>query len=293
MAYLSRLSLADDATKATRDAALLDYLAAYDDYTTTHVELQAILRQGHIDLSRARRDLSRNAPLGSAALGPTLYPREIAPLLTLSHTDAETDAGTAPELTIELSDGSAADDAAAKAADDGGGGDGDDGVEEAEKAALAELASWGIGGDLQRQIAAAVTDRGDDVAMACGDALAIERRDGTVRGTTLGAGSHSVRSQMTFAAGGIDELKHAQFRAALGAADVGEARPKPQTKPSNSRDPLRWFAQLPPPSLRQAQRNFRRVTELSVGCANAQARMEAARARYESLLPEHQGSVEK
>ena len=31
--------------------------------------------------------------------------------------------------------------------------------------------------------------------------------------------------------------------------------------------------------------NFRRAAEVAVRCANAQARMEAARARYEALLP--------
>lgn len=287
-----RLSLSDEATKAQRDAALLTYLAAYDDYTTTHVELQSAMRQGHLDLSRARRDLSRNTPLGSAALGPTLYPREMAPLLTAREVPPEddADAGGAPVLFVELSDGSAVDGADAPAAK----ADKADAADEAESAAMAELASWGMSSEMQRKIAAAVTDRGDDMAMACGDVLAIERRDGTVGGATVGADSHNVRSRMTFAAGGIDELKHAQFRAALGAADAtvgGARRPKPQAKPSNSRDPMRWFTVLPPPSLRQAQKNFRRVAEASVACANAQARMRAAKARYEELLPEH-GKIE-
>ena len=143
-----------------------------------------------------------------------------------------------------------------------------------------------MGAELQREIARAVTDRGDDVAMACGDVLAIERRDGRVQGAECGSSAHSVRSAMSFSAG-IDDLKRAQFRAALGEADdaAAAARPRPQARPSTSRDPLRWFTVLPPPSLRQSQKHFRHAAELAVRSANALARMQAAREWYEAMLP--------
>ena len=296
-AYLSLLATADDETKARRDEALVAYLSAYQDYTTCHVELQAVLKQGHLDLSRARRDLSRSHP-GSTALGATLYPREMAAQVTLTSDLEPTDDSEDSEVVRVLSvveasadastEKDAPDEAAARAA-------APDDSDDAESETLAQLAQWGVSSDLQRQIARAVTDRGDDVGMACGDSLAIEHRDGTSRGASVGASAHNARSAMSFSAGGIDELKHAQFRAALGAADASAARgkdeggdttrPKPQSRPSNSRDPIRWFTLLPPPSLRQAQKNFRRATETAVRCANSQARMEVARERYEALLP--------
>ena len=221
----------------------------------------------------------------SERIGQTLYPREIAPILTVRDDDddeEEDNDDDAPRtMKVDLLSG----DAAAAQSDEKqtGGKAGDGAAEEEEKNVLAELAKWGVGSDLQREIAKAVTDNGDDVGMMCGDAMAIEHRGGAAAGV---GSSHNVRSSMGFASSGIDELKHAQFRAALSnVEEKKEDGVKPQAKPSNSRDPMRWFALLPPPSLRQAQKNFRSATELMVRCANAQARMEVEKRKYEALMP--------
>ena len=222
-AYLALLASADDATKALRDKHLLSYLTAYEDYTTCHVELEAILK-GAISISRARRDLSKN---GANALGPTLYPREIAPILTVRDDDEEEEdvEEDAPRtLKVDLLSG----DAAAAQADEKQTGGKAGAAEEEEKSVLAELAKWGVGFDLQREIAKAVTDNGDDVGMMCGDAMAIEHRGGAAAGV---GSSHNVRSSMGFASSGIDELKHAQFRAALSNVDdKKEEGVKPQVR---------------------------------------------------------------
>ena len=89
--------------------------------------------------------------------------------------------------------------------------------------------------------------------------------------------------------GGLADLKRAQFAAALsdvdgGAGAGGMQRPKPQVRPSSNRDPVRWFSVMPPPALPAAQKSFRRAAETAVRCANAQAKMDAARRRYEALL---------
>ena len=305
--HATALQSASAETRRLRDEHLTCYLAAYDEYTTCHVELESHLKQSHLSLSRARRDLASRSSVGSPTFGATLYPREFSALLTLSEEAADDDddqQGAARKLRIDTRE----DEPAAAAAAAAGGAAAAAGAapaaapatpsaEAAERATAAELERWGIGSEMVSEIAAAVTDTGEDVAMACGDVIAIEHRDGTTSGASVGASAYSARSAMSFSAGGLDDLKRSQFRAMVssgGAAEggdeaggdrKGEQRPRPQVKPSNSRDPLRWFTVLPPPSLRQAQKGFRSSVDLAVRCANAQARMQEARERYEALLP--------
>jgi len=157
---------------------------------------------------------------------------------------------------------------------------------DAERATLEALENMGINPSMQREIAKAVRDDGDDVAMACGDSLTIEHRGGA---KGVGVSAHSARSEMSFSAGGIDDLKRAQFRAALATADADSkdeaaAQRMQQARPCPTRDPLRWFSLLPPPSLRQAQKCFRRAAETATQCASAQAKMAVTQRRYEELL---------
>jgi hypothetical protein len=49
----------DDEANDLLDARLLAYLHAYQEYTVLTVELQSVLREGHIKLAHARRELSR------------------------------------------------------------------------------------------------------------------------------------------------------------------------------------------------------------------------------------------
>ena len=277
-------SAADMARRAERDEHFLEYMNAYEEYTRLSLELEAQLRKGHIALSKARRDLSSKR----ITLGPTLYPSEFSALLKV-RADEETQSGDRSSqlrvhhVTDEEAAAAEAEAAAKRSAGKEDGGDAKPSARDAESAALAELQNWGVDGELQREIASAVTDFGDEVAMACGDVLAIERQDGRA-----GGDAHSVRSTMAFStSAGLDDLKRSQFRAALAASDgpdgEGKQRPAPQTRPSSHRDPLRWFTLLPPPALRQAQQGFRGAAETTVLCANAQARMEAARTRYEAL----------
>ena len=140
----------------------------------------------------------------------------------------------------------------------------------------------GMDPEMRREIAAAVRDDGNDIAMACGNSLAIEHRGRDAHSKGIFAGSeYRATSSVSLSAGGLDHLKRAQFLAAIGETE--SERPKAQVKPSSTRDPLRWFSLLPPPSLRQAQRNFRRAAETAAQCASAQLRMDAARHHYEGL----------
>ena len=127
---------------------------------------------------------------------------------------------------------------------------------------------------LQREIAAAVTDNGDDVGMACGHRHRAPRWSRRCRRALSSHSAYTARSAMSFSPSvGMGDLKRAQFAAMIasegnndgssqGANDAaGGPRPKPRQKPSGSRDPLKWFTLLPPPSLRQAQKGFRSATE--------------------------------
>jgi hypothetical protein len=295
--WLSHVTTAPDATRSERDEKFVAYLAAYEDYTTLHVELESQLRQGHLAISRSRRDLSRNNA-GAPTLSSTLYPREMSATVVVVSNPLDSDTDSTAVLTwkertgeddVELADAFGLDsddyEAVPEAPEPSAAACTED-AEGAEGAALAELQRWGISSSLQREIASAVTDNGDDVAMACGDVVAIEHRAG---GAVVGSSAQNFRSEMSFGASGLGDLKRAQFQAALqsGADDYeGEdgIRPSPQSRPSSGRDPMRWFTLLPPPSMRQAQKCFRRATETAVLCANAQARMIAARAAYNALL---------
>ena len=261
------------------DDALRTYLRAYEEYTTCHLELESQVRDGHLSLSRARRDLSARGATGTPTLGPMLFPREIEPLIVLSEEPAAHADEPATLSYVYCEEGAAVvkvdddddddeEDAAAAAAVESEG-DGDD----PERSTLAALKRMGVDEAMQREIVAAVHDDGADVAMACGNSLAVEH-----------GAAFQASSPISLSAGALDGLKRAQFLAALSGADDAEGdaapRPKPQAKPSSVRDPLRWYALLPPPSLRQAQQSFRRVAETAAQCATAQARMQAARRRY-------------
>lgn len=276
--------------EARLDESLLAYLSAYEEYTTCHLEMQAQLRDGQFALSRARRDLSRSTT-GGTALGEALFPGEIQPLVVVRTGEGE-EGGEPPPLEYVFCE----DGARVLNSDDDVSSDGDDAIGEEgpacdadpDRATMAALERMGVSSDMQRRIANAVRDDGEDVAVAVGNSLAIEKRSGTMAGSGRGA-AYQARSEMTFSAGGIEDLKRAQFRAALSASDAAEGagnadRPKPQVRPRSNRDPLQWFTLLPPPSLRQGQKSFRRAAETAVQCAAAQAKMSVARREYEELL---------
>ena len=65
----------DDEANALLDARLLAYLNAYQEYTVLTVELQSVLREGHIKLAHARRELSRTTSTSALSFGTTCVPR--------------------------------------------------------------------------------------------------------------------------------------------------------------------------------------------------------------------------
>lgn len=277
--------------REAREELFLQYMSAYEECVRLNLEMEAQLRQGHLALSKARRDLSAK----HISLGKTLYPCEFSAILQIVMEEADdADGGRGgsrgPMLRVRMvSDSEAAAVEAAAAAEKRSEEAlaASTSVVEAESVALAELRQWGIGGDLQREIAAAVTDFGEEVGVSCGDVLVTERKDGSAGGDT-----HAVRSTMAFStSSGMDELKRAQFRAALacnGGNEDGRKEsegPRPQMRPSSYRDPIRWYTLLPPPALRQAQLSFRRAAETAVQCANAQAKMQSACAHLEASHP--------
>lgn len=265
----------DEPLHALLDEHLIAYLRAYEEYTTCHVEMEAQLRDGYMAFSRARRDLLRS----NTALGQTLFPQEIDPLIVVGDESAEGE-DQPPTLQYHFCEDGATvvgadtndDEPVAQPQSAPATGD------EADRETIAALERMGVDPALQREIAAAVRDDGDNIGVACGNSLAIDPPSGG--GTVLEA-----QSEMRFAASNMNDLKHAQFRAALAEADKepSDSRPKPQVKPSSSRDPLRWYGVLPPPSLRQTQKNFRRAAETAVALANANAKMHVARQRYVTL----------
>ena len=267
-----------DADNALLDTHLVAYLRAYEDYVACMIEIESQLKDGHICISKARRDLLRN----NCALGPTLFPREMQPLIVAVDEDQD-ETGMPHMLRYHFSESGASivachDDGEASC--DGGGVD-DDAIAmtsaDSDRETMAALERMGLSPEMQREIAQAVRDDGDDVAVAYGDSIAIDSRRG--RGARFDA-----KSSMHFSAGGLDELKRAQFQAAIASDEAAsDDRPKPQEKPDSRRDPLKWFTVLPPPSLRQTQRSFRRAVETAIAIANAKAKMQDAREQYESL----------
>ena len=66
----------DDAANALLDEHLLTYLHAYQEYTVLTIELQSVLREGHIKLAHARRELSRTTSTSALSFGTTCVPSE-------------------------------------------------------------------------------------------------------------------------------------------------------------------------------------------------------------------------
>ena len=153
--YALLLQSASPETRRLRDQHLISYLAAYDEYTTCHVELEAYLKQSHLSLSRARRDLASRSSVGSPSFGATLYPKEFSALLTLSEEEeAEADGSgdgqqpAARALRIEIREdepAGAAGEAAAGEAAAAPAAPAIPSVEAAERATARELERWGLG----------------------------------------------------------------------------------------------------------------------------------------------------
>ena len=158
----------DDAVRSALDDALLAYLRAYEDYTTLHVEMEAQLKNGFFNMSRARKDLGNR----STMLGQELFPKEIEPLIVLAKEPAE-DEGDPPRLLYEFCEEGAAvtgredrvdpDDPEEPSEDD-----------QDEGSVIEALARMGVRPEMLREIAAAVRNDGSEVGLAVGDTLVIE-----------------------------------------------------------------------------------------------------------------------
>lgn len=256
-----------DAENAQLDAELLAYLGAYQDYMTLHLELETALKEGNLALARARRELSRTHNTGTPCVSSLQFPSEFEAMLRLEFSEPADDA-TDPAATLTAVWQNPSN--APRPAPEGGAKPTAAEAAEAESEAVAALARFGVNDKLRQEIAAAVVDDGGDVAMSRGDVMACE------------GGSVQRLSSQIGSASSLGDLK-SQLFASMMSEDDAPQRPKPQQRPGLDRDPLRWFAVLPPLPLRQAQKCFRRAAERSVALANASARMEGARARYESL----------
>lgn len=261
-----------DANHEALDGALLAYLSAYEEYTTLHVEMEAQLKDGFFNLSRARRDLSRS----STVLGQELFPKEIEPLIVLAEEPGDAE-GDARQLRYEFCEEGALvtgrDDVDDQDAPEGGTEPEND---ENEAAIMEALARMGLSPEMQREIAAAVRDDGDEVGVAVGDTIVID-------GPSGGVAKVQTRAPVSLSPSNLNDLKRAQFRAALDADEAYTASRPKALKPNAKRDPSRWFTLLPPPSLRQGQKSFRRAIETTAALATAQARMHVARERFETL----------
>ena len=91
-------STPDDATKAALDAALVAYLGAYEAHLTCRAELQAALRDGHLGLARARRDLSRTRNTATPCIGELQFPAEFEATLGVEGVEPAADDDGVPLL---------------------------------------------------------------------------------------------------------------------------------------------------------------------------------------------------
>ena len=250
---------ADEAHDARLDASLCAYLRLYEEYVRSLVELQTLLRDGHLNLARARRDISHSRNTSSPCVGVLQFPQEIRALVRVGGTASDT--SDALRLIDVLPGETASADADASADDDAS----DDG-----------------------------SDDGPPVGVISGDRLTLER--GAVAGADHGV--TTLRSDISMAPGArIGDVAHAQFESLIaegakpaeGAKLDGTAtapslpRPKPQTRPDPFADPLKWFAVLPPHPLRKAQARFRRACDLIVAMCDLRARLAAAAEAHEAL----------
>ena len=246
-----------DATKAALDAALVAYFGAYEAHLTCRAELQAALRDGHLGLARARRDLSRTRNTATPCIGELQFPAEFEATLGVEGVEpaADDDVGAPGVLR-------AARRAPSEAAldDDGGGADAAAELRRRrapDSDALRDLQALGVRGGLASEIAASVAD------------------------DRIPCPAHPAQAEPTPAAGRT--LKEAQYNGLLAAAPAAAPAAREARDP---RDPILWFAALPPQPLRQAQARFRRAVDLIVELANLDARMDAARRRCEELQAE-------
>lgn len=74
-------SRVDDATAQQLDEHLLAYLAAYQDFMTSQLELESALRDGHISLAQAKRELSRTRNTCTSQISSMQYPSEFQAVL--------------------------------------------------------------------------------------------------------------------------------------------------------------------------------------------------------------------
>ena len=99
--------MADDETNALLDTHLLAYLHAYQEYTVLNIELQSVLREGHIKLAQARRELSRTTSTSALSFGTTCVPSEFEALLRVGLTpQADGQSSGPPVLQLCESKGS-------------------------------------------------------------------------------------------------------------------------------------------------------------------------------------------
>ena len=77
-----------------KDAHLCAYLRIYHEYLGRLVELQSVMRDGHLNLAKSRRDLSRTRN----TVGALQFPARIEPLARV-----ESDAGASGRLTLAVS----------------------------------------------------------------------------------------------------------------------------------------------------------------------------------------------
>jgi hypothetical protein len=147
------------------------------------------------------------------------------------------------------------------------------------------LRGLGVGDALRSEIVSAITPGNEAAGLVVGDRLVLEDA------AASSGESHALRSNIEAAASSLSGLKEAHFRGLIGA-EAREERPEERKQRLAERrrkaaaDPLHWFAAMPPPALRQAQRKWERVLELAVDIANLQRRMHETRYRYVTHVSE-------
>lgn len=157
-----------ETTEQQLDTQLLAYLHAYEEFMTSHIELQSALREGHIAIAHARRDLSRTYNTGIPQVSSLQYPSEMDASFVLQRCEPENSNGVCTyeyvvnELGVPKSREVSRNDRSKPQ---------QNGDSEPKIADL--LSELGVNDDVRGAIARSV-ENSEDIAMVCGDRLVVE-----------------------------------------------------------------------------------------------------------------------
>ena len=262
-----------ESVEASQEEALLDYLNAYQEFLTTRVEMNSLLKKAYFQLLKAKNAIKANQ-IG-ADLSRAYFPNRITPLATIQ-TDTNQKLRLSRTLPhqpslMQQNDGNIPSEMAEPT---------EDADEDEEEQNDAYLKKIGVGDGLRSEIVGAISFKPERLGVIVGNKLVIERA-----GESASLASHTLTSSISAASCSTD-LLDAQFRGLMEQnTDESEKnefahRAKFVASDGGAGDPLRWFSALPPPALREAQKSFMLSLEYSASLVELDRRMKSALMRF-------------